>query len=163
MNKKVILILPVFIVILVIAFVINKRDSIPTYKSDIVCSYSDVETQDDEEYDSKSIIYIYKNKDNVRKSINQSIMSSNSDTGLLESIISLYNSVEGIDASLKTIGNKIVFEVTYDFDRIDLDLTKEKMGSVLSDDSILMKAKELPLKVDDYLEYLSKNYKCEVK
>lgn len=164
MNKKVYFIIPLLILIVVnLSIIFNSNKSIPTYDSDIVCSYSSVDTQDDEEYSSKNIIYITKDKDNVRKVINQSIMSSNADTGLLESIIDLYDSVEGIDASLKNVGDSIVFEVTYNYDKIDLDLTKEKLGSVLSDDSILMSTKELPISVDDYLEYLNENYKCEVK
>ncbi len=164
MNKKVLFIVPLLILIVVnILIILNSNKSIPTYESDIVCSYSKVEKYDDLDYESKNIIYIYKDKDNVRKTINQSIINANSDTGLLESIISIYDSIDGIDASLKIEGDSIVFEVVYDFDKIDLDITKEKLGSVLSEDSILMRSDSLPINIDEYLELLSDEYKCEVK
>ena len=164
MNKKVLFIVPLLILIVVnILIISNSNKRIPTYKSDIICSYSTVENYDDLDYESKSIIYIYKDEDNVTKTINQSIMSTNSDTGLLESIISIYDSVDGIDASLKNRGKSIVFEVVYDFKKIDLDNTKEKLENVLSQDSLLMKTEVLPIKVDAYLDLLSDKYKCEVQ
>lgn len=163
MNKKILIGIIVVLTIIGIIFIIDKKNKIPTYDADIICSYSTTETLDDEEYESKSYIYIYKDDYYVSKSIHQSIMSNNSDTSILESIIDLYSSIDGIDASLKSIDASIVFEVVYDFDIIDIDLLKENMGDLLSESSILMTTSELPIKVDDYLDSLSDNYKCEVK
>lgn len=165
MNKKIIMgiIFLVAIIVIVLALINYKSNKIPEYDADIICFYSTKETLDEEEYDSKSIVYIYKDKDNVKKSIIQSIMSTNSDTRLLESIIGLFDNIEGIDASLSIMDDSIVFEVVYDFEELDLDLTKEYLGGILDESSILMNTSKLPISVDDYLDSLSNDYKCEVK
>lgn len=163
MNKKILIGIIVALIVIGIVLIIDKNNEIPTYDADIICSYSTTETLDEEEYESKSYVYIYKDDDYVSKAIHQSIMSTNSDTSILESIIDLYSSIDGIDASLKTVDNSIVFEVVYDFDIIDIDLLKENMGDLLSESSILMTTSELPIKVSDYFDSLSKDYKCEVK
>lgn len=162
MNKYILLLIPIIIVIVGV-FAIYKRDSIPTYNADIMCSYSSTESFEDDEFDTKNFIYIYKDNDNVKKTINQSVMSANVDVGLLESIVDMYKKIDGIDATLEKKGESIIFEVRYDFDLIDLDYVKEEIGSVLADDSIIMITDELPINIDDYLKSINKNYKCEVK
>lgn len=165
MNKKIIIGISFLIILIVSVSVLiyQKSSNIPTYDADIICSYSTKESLDDDEYDSKSVVYIFKDEDIVKKTINQSIMSANSDTRLLESIISLYDNIEGIDAYVSKIDDSIVFEVIYDYDKIDLELTKENLRSVLDESSILMNISELPINVDKYLDLLSDNYKCEEK
>ena len=165
MNKKIIIGISFLIILIVSVSVLiyQKCSNIPTYDADIICSYSTKESLDDDKYDSKSIIYIFKDEDIVKKTINQSIMSANSDTRLLESIISLYDNIEGIDAYVSKIDDSIVFEVIYDYDKIDLELTKENLRSVLDESSILMNISELPINVDKYLDLLSDSYKCEEK
>ena len=93
MNKKIIIGISFLIILIVSVSVLiyQKSSNIPTYDADIICSYSTKESLDDDEYDSKSVVYIFKDEDIVKKTINQSIMSANSDTRLLESIISLYD------------------------------------------------------------------------
>lgn len=165
MNKKIIIGISFLIILIVsVSFLIyQKRDNIPTYDADIICSFSTKESLDDDKYDSKSVVYIFKDNNIVNKTINQSIMSANSDTRLLESIISLYDNIDGIDAYVSKIDDSVVFEVIYDYDKIDLNLIKENLSSVLDETSILMNISELPINVDEYLDLLSDNYKCEVK
>ena len=165
MNKKIIIGISFLIILIVSVSVLiyQKSSDISTYDADIICSYSTKESLDDDEYDSKSVVYIFKDEDIVKKTINQSIMSANSDTRLLESIISLYDNIEGIDAYVSKIDDSIVFEVIYDYEKIDLDLIKDNLDSVLDESSILMNISELPINVDKYLDLLSDNYKCEEK
>lgn len=134
---------------------------IPEYESNLVCKSTNKEMLDEEEVTSTSIIYIYTDKDNITKIINQAISSNNNNYSMLESITEIYEPFEGIDATVESIGNKILLEVQYDFSLIDLDTVKRNLSPILSDDSIIMQTESLPIKLEDYLETLTSKYKCE--
>lgn len=165
-KKKFILIVIILIIIVVFGIIISKNNknedvsNIPEYDADIICKYSLSENVDDTDIDSLAYVYIYTEDNNVSKAIHQSITSSDVDYSLMQSITKLYENINGIDATVNYYGSDLLLEVVYDFNTLDIDDVKDKLGNVLDDQSILMSTDELPISVDDYLDSLTDKYTC---
>lgn len=166
MKKKVIIgvILLIIIVIIILIKSNNHKkevglDEIPTYKADLICSFSGSDTYEDmvEEYSIKAYLSL---KDNY---VTKAILVSVSNGGALyqnQDYLRDYNAVEGISASSNIKGNSLVTEVIYDYENIDLGEVKDKLGYLLIDDSIFNKTESLPVTLEEYKEYQLKDYIC---
>lgn len=172
MNKKYIILLIVFVFILIGVLIFrdqknNKNESneykIQTYESDIVCKLEVPATEEDDAYTSN--VFIYKNGEYVKKVIYQNItytkfVSSYAD--LMKSFYDMYKGLDGISTSIFNGDEFVVSTITYEYDKMNSSDIYDKVGTILEDDSILLK-KNYNFKIDWYTnEYLSE-YECEVK
>lgn len=158
------------ILILLVAslFISGCKSKINTYDTKMICKQIFSEEVDEEVIESQSIIYVdYNDKNYVTKAIYQSISdNSNYDGYVQESLnylINIYNEMEGISARKYTVDNKFIFEIIYDYDKIDLEDFRSKLGNLIDTTSVLGKATKLPVNLSEYQEYELEGYKCEVK
>lgn len=142
----------------------NKK--IKEYDAMMKCRKEFKEVIDDDNITSISNIYLNYDEDGmVKNAIYQSISdySSTKDINMYEEIIKIYNSLSGIKANINIVNDSVVLEIEYDYQEMDLDEIKDKIGNMLDDDSLLMKAKELPISLDEFKKIELNNYECEVK
>ncbi len=168
MKKRVFIILGIVFLLILLIVVFNKllakekKESdkgIPVYKADVVCSLSGIDTFEDEtqEYSIKAYLTL---KDNfVTKAI---LVSVSTDDNIYEAknYVDDYNEINGIKADVYFRGNMLVTEVEYDYEVIDLEEVRNKLGYLLIDDSIFNKTDTLPVSLKDYQEYELKEYTC---
>lgn len=170
--KKKILVLIVFILIIILLINIfnnkkNEGNKIPTFNSDIVCT-KDINEIDDEgdEIKSKSIIYIDQNDEYIGKLTYVSIVESDFPTSyksLVDSVMDMYNNIDGINAYSVIEDKKIASVVEYTFRNLDLNKLKREMGDILESNSVFMNIDELPIKYDYYKDNYLKGYECKQK
>lgn len=168
MKKKVLIIFGILLILFVVMIVIKKYSKneiaserfIPVYDADVVCSLSGVDNFEDEdnEYNLKAYLTI---KDNlVAKAI---LIGVSTDTGNIvetQSIMDDYNQVQGISASAFLSNDILITEVSYDYEVIDLEEVKSKLGYLLIDDSIFLKVDSIPVTLEDYQKYELQEYSC---
>lgn len=169
MKKKVWIILGVIFLLVIVLFLVIKKntideekeeDKIPVYNADVVCSLSGIDTFEDEEdeYSLKSYLTI---KDNlVIKAILVGVSSDIGNITQTQEIINEYNKIKGISAKVFISKEKLVTEVEYNYEVIDLDEVKRELGYLLIDDSIFLKVKSLPVLLADYQKYELQDYEC---
>lgn len=164
--KKVWIILGIvaFLLIIVIfkLFLKNKKEMeniIPVYNADVICSLDGIDTFEDgtQEYSLRAYLTV---KDNlVTKAILVSV-GDDSDISMTRSYVEEYNEIKGINAQVTLKNGSLVTEVIYDYETIDLNEVRSKLGYLLIDDSIFVKASSLPVSLDLYKEYELQNYTC---
>jgi len=167
-NKKLLVILGILILlsIEIVLSVRNNEDeekneaSIPVYDADVVCSLSGVDTFEDmnEEYDIKAYLTI--KDDLVTKVILVGISSDSGNLYETQSLMNDYNQIEGIEAKVSSNNNDLITEIEYNYDVIDLEEVRSKLGYLLIDDSIFLKADSLPVSLSDYKKYELRDYVC---
>lgn len=164
MNKKVMIIVACLIFFGIIIYILNvDNKSIPKYDADIICHKTYLEVLDEEEVESTSNVYIYETNGYIDKIINQAITNDMSSESFLSELTDLYNQVEGIRAKVDIINNELVMEINYDYHSLDLVNFRNKVGNLLSKDSIYYSIDSLPISVEKYKDTELKNYECEVK
>lgn len=168
MNRKIFIIIGVLFVLILLVIVIIKLiperkktndDLIPVYDADVICSLSGVDTFEDEvqEYSIKAYLTL---KDNfVTKAI---LVSASTDNGIAEArkYTDDFSEINGINAKVSFKGNMLVTEVEYDYETINLDEVRDKLGYLLLDDSIFNKTDTLPITLKEYQEWELKDYVC---
>ncbi len=169
MKKKVWIILGIIVILVIVIFLVTKinpkkeekeEDKIPVYNADVVCSLSGVDTFEEEieEYSLKAYLTI---KDNmVMKAILVGVSSDVGNITQTQEIINDYNKINGINAKVSLSNGKLLTEVEYNYEVIDLDEVKRELGYLLIDDSIFLKVKSLPVSLHDYQKYELQDYEC---
>ncbi|MCH5167072.1 MAG: DUF1307 domain-containing protein [Erysipelotrichales bacterium] len=160
--KKIILIL--FICLLLPGCSSN----INSFDTKMVCRLDFNENIDDYIYESTSNIYIdYDKQEYVTKAIYQSIsdLANYNDYYLesLDSIINEYKEIEGISGEYYIVDDKLVLEITYEYEKLDLSEFRKFMGDLLDEESILGIVDELPIKLSEFESIELEGYECEVK
>lgn len=168
MKKKVLFILSlVFIlslIIMVILILFPKKqkktdDLIPVYHADVVCTFDGVDTFENETHEYSLRAYLTVKDHLVTKAI---LVSVSTDDNIYETrrYIEEYNKINGINAQVSFKEGSLVTEVEYDYETIDLDEVKNKLGYLLIDDSIFKRVSSLPVSLEYYQEYELQDYIC---
>lgn len=171
MNKKNIIFIVLFLVIMIISiFLLNNKEEtkkrdyvIKTYNSDIVCKLSVDATEDEEGYTSN--IYIYTDANKIDKVVYQTITETdfvNSYADLMKSFYDMYKGLDGIETSIFKTHNSVVSTIIYKYKDMDPSSIHDSLSKILEDDSILLN-KSYEFKTDWYVNEYLKEYKCEVK
>lgn len=142
--------------------------SINSFDTKMVCKINFEEDIDDYIYESESIIYVdYDNQEYVTKAIYQSISDlgnyNNYYLKSLDSIIDQYKKIEGISGKYYIVKDKLVLEITYEYDKLDLNEFREFMGDLIDEESLLGSVDELPIKLSEFETIELDGYECEVK
>lgn len=168
MKKIVLIILGIILLILFIIIFIksnnNKKneisDDIPTYEADLICTLSGTDTYEDmvEEYSINAYLTLDNNY------VTKAILVTVSNGGYLyqnQDYLNDFNAVNGISVTSSIKSNSLVTEVIYDYEIIDIDEVRDKLGYLLIDDSIFNITDSLPVTLDEYMEYQLEDYICE--
>ena len=165
--KKLIIIL---LILVLIPGCKSKEDEakLNSYDTKMTCKYTYEDELDGDINESDSIIYVdYDEEDNVIAAIYQSISSLDNYNdyllGSLDAIIHLYNSMSGIKASKYIVGESLVFEIMYEYEKIDLNEFRENLGDLIDEESMFATVKSLPIKLSEFESLELKDYECEVK
>ena len=169
MKKKLWIILGVIVLLLIVIFYVAKlnskkeekvEDKIPVYNADVICTLSGVESIEDEEeeYSLKAYLTI---KDNmVMKAILVGVSSDAGNLAVTQNLMDDYNRINGINAKSYLSNERLITEVEYNYEVIDLDEVKSELGYLLIDDSIFLQAKSLPVSLREYQKYELQDYEC---
>lgn len=171
MKRKVLVILGIiFLLVIVVGLVIKltskeeekkENNNIPIYDADVICSLSGVDTFEDENEEYSIKAYLTVKDDLVTKAI---LVGLSTDTGNLvetQNIMNDYNKIQGIKASASVNNDTLITEVEYDYETIDLDEVKSKLGYLLIDDSIFLKVDSIPVTLGEYQKYELQEYVCK--
>ncbi len=140
--------------------VINK------YDANLVCKKHMEEIHDGEINSSESVIYIYYDESKfVNKAIYQSITNlddaSSYDIQAYDDIKEMYDSIDGCEAHYYKTKNELVLEIKYNYEKLDLNSFKEKLGNILDDTSLFAKVKAIPVKLEVFKNIEVNDYECE--
>lgn len=166
MKKKSLIVIIILILIIVLVLSMPEKKAyekaleIPEYQSDILCSMNGVDKLEDTEYSYTLNVYLTLKDEFVTKAIYQSI-STNTDYTLNLEYMNLYNTIDGINGDIQEYGDKMVLTITYNYEVIKLSEIKNKVGNLLSDDSLFKKAKKLPVSYEDFKEYELSGFSCK--
>ena len=167
MKKKELIIVILFILLGIILFIdkIFSRDqkiedSIPVYESDVVCHLDGVDNFEGIIQDYSLRAYLTIQDDLVTKAILVSV-SAGDNLYAASSYVEDYNAIKGINAQVSFKGENLVTEVEYDYEMIDLEEVRDKLGYLLIDDSIFKRATSLPVSLEEYKEYEIQDYICD--
>ena len=144
------------------------KETINTYDADMICRMNYEAEVDGYTSESESVIYInYDKGKNITKAIYQSIgnLSEYNDYLLnsLDSIVDIYNKLDGINSNKYIVDDKVVMEIEYDYFKIDLAQFREELGDLIDDESILASIDDLPIKLSEFKRHELEGYDCEVK
>lgn len=172
MNKKIIYIIIIIINIICLCNISNNRNNNdnsseepPSYDAKMVCIKNTDSLVDEESVSSTSKIYINYDDNNVLDSTYQIITVSDSfyksRIEMIQGYLNLYNGINGITYNVYQYNNSIVTTIKYDYTKIDLNILRTKLGSILDEDSIFNNIDYLPFSLDTYKKYELYDYSCK--
>lgn len=165
MNRRILIILLfIFISIGIITYICtHNTDKNVDDTPDIVCTKTYIENLDEESVSSTNTVYIYETNGYIDSVIHKSTTMDLTSYSFLKELTSLYNEIDGINAHVEIIDSELIMEISYNHKIINLSEFKNKLSSLLNNNSIYMQIDRFPISVDEYKNSELKDYECEIK
>lgn len=147
---------------------VSESKKIHTYEASEVCFKEFNETVDDETLISRNNVFItYDDKLIVDKALYQSISPLNAISSYTyetyDYIKRIYSNINGISVEYYETTDSLVFEVSYDYNVIDLDSFRTNVGELLDDKGLLGSVDFIPVDLNTFKSIELDDYECEVK
>jgi hypothetical protein len=163
MKKKILLICICLLIGIVLFISFHKKKQEDKYKdANVVCTYT---YKNENETDSKNVLYIYHDKDEViTKLVYITIQDKDyfydETINLTRTYVDIYDDVKGITGSVGETKDKIVTTIEYDYKTLDVEALKKI--ELLDEESIYFNL-EFPFTSDEFMIYEVPDYDCKLK
>lgn len=133
------------------------------YEANVICTLDYQDEVDGMLINSTNKVFInYDDKMLVNNALYQTTTDEYS-INMYERLVNIFNEINGISADLYIVDNKLVVEIEYNYDMINIDEVKDKLGILLDEEALLNKVDKLPITYDEFIDLELKEYKCEVQ
>lgn len=164
MKKRLLIIFVciLFIICFVLILFRSKKHVDKYADANAVCQFV---YKNENETDSKNVLYIYHDKDEVIKklvyiTIQDKDYFYDETINLNRTYVDIFNDVKGIKGVVNESKDQIITTIEYDYDTLDVESLKKL--DLLDDESIYFKL-DFPFTLDEFMIYEIPDYECKLK